>query len=176
MSIRISGDGASGTLLKLVMTAMVLLAVLACGEAAQGPEPTSAPPPGMFSQLPTNESPILGDQAARHRAEHAGANAHATTDSHTQSYLYARANADATAYGHPYAQPDRHPRADGHAQPYTHAKSNSHASTNPHSAANIYACAAAHLQAYTKKHSQPQGDHQTKHLALEWFGGNMRCG
>ena len=62
VSIRIGGDGASGTRLKLVVTAMVLLAMLACGEAAQAPDPTTAPPPGMFSKLPTNESPILGDQ------------------------------------------------------------------------------------------------------------------
>ena len=41
---------------------MVLLAMLACGTATQGPETTSEPPPGMFSMMPTNESPILGDQ------------------------------------------------------------------------------------------------------------------
>ena len=62
MAERNTGRGNGATFLKLVVTAIVLLAMLACGEAAQGPEPTLAPPPGMFSQLPTNESPILGDQ------------------------------------------------------------------------------------------------------------------
>ena len=121
MSIRIGGDGASGKLLKLMAAAMVLPALLACGEAAQGPEPTSAPPPGMFSHAAYQRVPNPWRPAARHRAEHAGANAHATTDSHTQSYLYARANTHATAYGHPYARPNRHTRTNGDAQLYGHA-------------------------------------------------------
>ena len=62
MAERNTGRGNGATFLKLVATAMVLLTMLACGEATQSPESTSAPPPGMFSQLPTNEPPILGDQ------------------------------------------------------------------------------------------------------------------
>ena len=62
MAERNTGRGNGATFLKLVATAMVLLTMLACGESTQSPESTSAPPPGMFSQLPTNEPPILGDQ------------------------------------------------------------------------------------------------------------------
>ena len=63
MAERSNGRGNGALFLIIVLTAMVLLAMLACGEAAQGPEPTSAPPPGMFSMLPTNESPIVGDES-----------------------------------------------------------------------------------------------------------------
>ena len=62
MSERNTGRGNGRALLKPVVTAMVLLAFLACGGATQGPEPTSEPPPGMFSVLPTTENPSLGDQ------------------------------------------------------------------------------------------------------------------
>ena len=64
MSVRNGGDGAPRALFKIAVIATVLLAVVACGEATRGPEPTSAPPPGMFSKLPTNEPAVIGDQLA----------------------------------------------------------------------------------------------------------------
>ena len=93
MSVDNRGVRAPGTLSKLVAAAMVLLAMLACGEATQAPEPTSVPPPGMFSTLRTTENPGSDDRPTHHRSEHTGAHAHA----HAQSDLYAGAYPDASA-------------------------------------------------------------------------------
>ena len=164
MSIRISGDGPSGTLLRLVVTAVVLLAMLACGEVAQDPEPTSAPPPGMFSMFAYQRVPYPWRPAARRRAEHTGADAHATTDSYTQSYLYASANADATAYGHPYSQPNRHTRTDGDTQPDSHActdggtQLDSHACTDGGTQPDSHAC----TDGGTQPDSHPRTDGRTR--------------
>ena len=42
--------------------ALALLAVIGCDAAGVGPAPSPTPPPGMFSTLPTTESPAIGDQ------------------------------------------------------------------------------------------------------------------
>ena len=137
MAERNTGRGNGRALLfKLVATAMVLLAILACGEAAQDSEPTPAPPPGMFSALPTTENPHPWRPAACHRAEHAGADAHA------QSYLHASADAYATAYGHTYArthdrvQPAHRARTHRRVQPAHRARTHdrvqpAHRATDP---------------------------------------------
>ena len=49
--------------LKLAVGALALLAVLACGGSAAEPTPSPTAPSGMFSTLPTTESPLVGDQS-----------------------------------------------------------------------------------------------------------------
>ena len=49
--------------LKLAVGALALLAVLACGDSAAEPAPSPTAPSGMFSTLPTTESPLVGDQS-----------------------------------------------------------------------------------------------------------------
>ena len=45
-----------------VPAVLILLALTACGNDGGGPEASPTAPAGMFSQLPTSESPIVGDR------------------------------------------------------------------------------------------------------------------
>ena len=49
--------------LKLAVGALALLAVLACVGSAAEPAPSPTAPSGMFSTLPTTESPLVGDRS-----------------------------------------------------------------------------------------------------------------
>ena len=62
VSNRNPGHGVRGALLKLAASALLLSAIVACGDATGGFAPTPTPPPGMFSTLPTTEAPIEGDR------------------------------------------------------------------------------------------------------------------
>ena len=46
----------------IVPAVLMLLALTACGNDGSGPEASPTAPPGMFSTLPTEESPVVGDQ------------------------------------------------------------------------------------------------------------------
>ena len=83
MAERNTGRGNGATFLKLVATAMVLLTMLACGEATQSPESTSAPPPRYVLTASHQRAPNSWRPAACHRAEHPGADAHAQSNLHT---------------------------------------------------------------------------------------------
>ena len=49
-------------LLKISAIGVALLAAMACGGSDEGEAGSPTAPPGMFSTLPTEESPVLGDQ------------------------------------------------------------------------------------------------------------------
>ena len=60
---RNTGRDTLDVLLKLAASAIALLAIMACNDSGEGPPPPSpTAPPGMFSTLPTDEPPIVGDQ------------------------------------------------------------------------------------------------------------------
>ena len=63
MRARIESRNTLGMLFRIAAVGVALLAMLSCGDSGREPSASPTAPAGMFSTLPTNEAPALGDQA-----------------------------------------------------------------------------------------------------------------
>ena len=136
MSEPSSGQISSSHFLKLVLgvVSLIALAMLACSGSGDGSVSTPTAPPGMFSTLPTTESPVLGDQPPT-------VELNTPEPTYTPNPTYTPVPAPTPLpTGTPTPNPTGTPTPTGHAQSYLHARTNAHAQSDRHTSADGHSC------------------------------------
>ena len=113
--------------------AALALAMLACSDSGDETAATPTAPPGMFSTLPTDESPVSGDQPPTIEvptSEFTPTPEPTQPDLHAGAVAYAVADADALPDG--YATTDSVPRADGYACAHADSRPDGYALPDGH--------------------------------------------
>ena len=149
--------------------AALALAMLACSDSSDESAATPTAPPGMFSTLPTDESPVSGDQPPTielNTPEPTLTPDPTPTPNPTYTPVPSptplpsatpvptpRSYRHTGAHGVTHAQPDGCADADGHSESHSHARAHARAHGGAHNIPNVGAHRRAHFWSHGYAHA-----------------------